>query len=172
MQTTASPITGDQLTHALHALGIRFILPCPNVLPAPTLRPNRLIAELAQSSEARLRLSLVPLFLEHPEYAAAARAIYPRLPVAARLTLACYYTAAYWLQRKHHQQIEDLLGKTSLLPDHFSHELALATTPDPDQNLALLAQRQRELSDLAINWLGTYQHAAQVWLRALTIERA
>ena len=49
--------------------------------------PTRLITKLAQSREAPLRLSLIPLFLEHPEYASRVRNIAKKLDWSARLTL-------------------------------------------------------------------------------------
>ncbi len=62
-------------------------------------RRGRLLKALAQSEEARLRLSLIPLFLEHSEYAAHVQAVARQLDPAARLTLQCYYTAAVWLAK-------------------------------------------------------------------------
>lgn len=41
-----------------------------------------------------MRLSLVPPFLEHPEYASHVRAVAKKLDSSARLTLQCYYSAA------------------------------------------------------------------------------
>ena len=67
MRQTAA--TGDQLASALHALGVNFIMGGHDVKENLHTRPARLLKALAQSDEARLRLSLIPLFLEHPEYA-------------------------------------------------------------------------------------------------------
>jgi hypothetical protein len=56
--------------NALHALGVRFLMGGSKGSDNSLYRqPARLISKLAQSDEARLRLSLIPLFLEHPEYA-------------------------------------------------------------------------------------------------------
>lgn len=151
-----SPIPGEQLTSALNRLNIRFIVDSQSGEEKLSAQPTRLIAALAQSDEARLRLALIPLFLEHPEFALHAPRAADLLSPDARLTLQCYYTAARFLQQ--------LLfpGETSL-PDYFSQELNLSLTQDPMENLRLLAKRHRELSGMQVNWLGTYLHAAQVW---------
>jgi len=115
-------------------------------------RPAQLLKALAQSEEARLRLSLIPLFLEHPEYVAHVQDAARQLEPAARLTLQCYYTAAVWLAKKYH------LSGTPL-PDVFSEELGLNPVEDPEANLQALAKRHKELSGSFVNWLSTYQHA-------------
>ncbi|MCB9112303.1 MAG: hypothetical protein H6634_13750, partial [Anaerolineales bacterium] len=112
----ATTSTGDQLTGALHALGVNFILGGKDTNESLHRHPARLIAALAQSDEARLRLSLIPLFLEHPEYASHVRNISKNLETSAKLTLQCYYSAAVWLQRKYQPN-------TVYLPDYFSKDL-------------------------------------------------
>ena len=123
-------------------------------------RPAQLLKALAQSEEARLRLSLIPLFLEHPEYVAYVQNAARQLDPAARLTLLCYYTAAVWLAKKYH------LNGISL-PDVFSDELGVNLADDPEANLQALAKRHKELSGSFVNWLATYQHAEQVWRKGL-----
>lgn len=154
-------ITGDQLTDALRALDVNFILGGNRKDASPRKQPARLIAALAQSDESRLRLSLIPLFLEHPEFATRVRTVAIRLNPSARLTLQCYYSAAVWLAKKYqpHQ------GKA--LPDYFSKQLNLHPTADPEENLRALAKRHKELSGARVNWLGTYQHAERVWQKGL-----
>lgn len=155
---------GDQLAHALRMLGVNFILGGKDTNESLHKHPSRLIAALAQSDEARLRLSLIPLFLEHPEYASHVRSIAKELVPSARLTLQCYYSAAVWLQRKYHLE-------RHLLPDHFSKELNLTPVDEPEENLRLLAKRHRELSGSFTNWFGTYMHAAQVWRKGLEYQK-
>lgn len=117
--------------------------------------PADLIAALAESDEARLRLSLIPLFLEHPEYETRVRAVAKKLDTSAKLTLQCYYSAAVWISKKHQLNIS--------LPDHFSKDLHLQIAEDPETNLRALANRHAELSGSYVNWLATYQHAEQIW---------
>lgn len=154
--------TGDQLANALHALGVNFLMGGKLVSESLHTHPSRLIAALAQSDEARLRLSLIPLFLEHPEYESRVRAVAKRLDSSALLTLQCYYSAAVWLAKKYQLKIS--------LPDHFSKELNFTPSDDPDENLRTLAKRHKERSGSLTNWLGTYQHAAQVWLKGLELK--
>ncbi|MEW5828050.1 MAG: hypothetical protein AB1846_04100 [Chloroflexota bacterium] len=149
---------------ALKALNVNFILGGQSKDTSLHKRPARLIAALAQSEEARLRLSLIPLFLEHPEFAAHARSVARKLAPPARLTLQCYYSASLWLGQRYQPQ-------RASLPDHFSRELGLQVTNDPETNLSLLAQRHQQLSGAQVNWLGTYQHAAQIWLKSLELHR-
>ena len=92
------------------------------------------------------------------------------LDAPARLTLQCYYSAATWLAEKHRTRLEELIGKKTSLPDLFSRELDLHVTDDPEANLKLLAQRHQQLSGAQVNWLGTYKHAAQVWIKGLELE--
>ena len=162
MRHTAAS-TGEQLANALYALGVHFIR--GGMLTDELLlnQPTRLITELAQSDEARLRLALIPLFLEHPEYASRVRAAAKQLAPTARLTLQCYYSAAVWLAKKY--QLE------TLLPDHFSKDLILMPGDDIDKNLRALAERHAELSGSFVNWLATYQHAEQIWWKSVERRR-
>lgn len=162
--------TGDQLTNALHALGVHFIMGGGSKDESLHKQPARLIAALAESNEARLRLSLIPLFLEHPEFAVHVRAVAENLRAPAQLTLQCYYSASVWLQQLHRPRLDVLIGKKAPLPDHFSRELGMQNTINPEKNLGLLAKRHQVLSGAQVNWLGTYQHAVQVWLNGLELQ--
>lgn len=150
--------TGDQLTNALHALGVNFIMGGKNTDESLQKQPARLIAGLAQSREARLRLSLIPLFLEHPEYATHVRTVAKKLDPPARLTLQCDYSAAVWLKNTQ---------TAHPLPDLFFKDLNLNPVDDPEENLRALAKRHKALSGSFTNWLGTYQRDEQVWRKGL-----
>lgn len=160
-----SSVTGEQLAGALNALGVRFLMGEASKCKALHKQPARLAAALAQSDEARLRLALIPLFLEHPEFSVYARAAADLLKPPARLTLQCYYTAAFCLQR-----IFSAPGKP--LPDLFSADLNLNFGDDPEENLRTLAKRHQELSGAPLDWFGTYQHAAQIWRKSLGFRKA
>lgn len=161
----SSAVTGDQLTDALRALGVNFLMAARKGGDASLHKqPARLIAALAESDDARLRLSLIPLFLEHPEFAAHVRAVAQSLSPIPRLTLQCYYNAAVWLGREYR-------ARGAVLPDYFSAELSLHPTEDSEENLRNLAKRHEELSGARVNWLGTYQHAAQIWFKGLELKR-
>lgn len=152
-----SGITGEKLANALRALGVNFIMAQEGMDSSLQNQPARLIASLAESPESRLRLSLIPLFFEHPEFAAHVREASNTLGPSAKLTLLCYYSAAVWLARKYQPHINSL-------PDLFSVVLKLTPTDDNDENLRLLAIRHEELSGRHVNWHGTYEHAAQRWI--------
>jgi hypothetical protein len=161
-----SSVTSEQLASALHELGIKFVMGgADNSGAALRQNPAELISALAQSKEARLRLSLIPLFLQRPEFSTHVRAAVQNLPGAARLTLQCFYSAAVWLQQKYRESMPNLKGKPqAVLADLFSHDLGLQNGTDPYKNLERLAKRHQELGDEKVNWLGTYQHAWQIWL--------
>ncbi len=167
-----STFTGEQLAGALQALGVKFIMGKSSVDQVLHNHPAHLIAALAESDESRLRLSIIPLFLERPEFAThvlrAANLVHP----TGRLFLQCYYTAAVWLQHKYRLRLDPLIGRKESLPDYFSSELGLQNTGDPTINLQRLAEQHRILSGTQVNWLGTYEHAAQVWIKGLEIQKA
>lgn len=105
--------TGDQLVNAPHALGVNFLMDSKETDESLYKQPTHLLRELAQSDEARLRLSLIPLFLEHPEHASYVCAVAEKLNPLARLTLQCYYSVAIWLAKKHQSGMQ--LCQTSSL---------------------------------------------------------
>lgn len=156
-------VTNDQLVSELWARDVRFILGKKPNHP-PTLPPFDLIVALAENPETRLQLSLIPLFLCHPEFSQYAVEVSIVLDPATRLLLECFYTAAVWIERKYLSQ--------NNLPDLFSSKLGLSPSDDPAINLSALSLRQKELSGLPINWLATYQHAADVWFKDLEFHKA
>lgn len=165
-----TPVHSDDLADALHALGVNFVL---GGTDSPLhFSPARLISALAQSAEARLRLALIPLFLHRPEFAAQARPAAAQLPDPARLTLQCYYTAAMLFQKMHRTQIAEHLGEQAVLPDLFSGDLGLSGEGTASSRLEELAQRHRILSGVVLNWLGTYWHAADIWLKGLVFAKS
>ncbi|MBT3320732.1 MAG: hypothetical protein HN392_00430 [Anaerolineae bacterium] len=148
----------NQLAGALYALGVKFLLGGKDEENSLHTPPSELIAALAQSSEARLRLSLIPLFLEHPEYASYVRKTAKKLEPTARLTLQCYYTVALLLAEKYPEL-------NIILSNYFTNELNLEFTNEPEESLRTLAKRHKELSESHVNWLATYRHAERVWRR-------
>ncbi len=160
---TNTRATPQQLVDALDTLGVHFLrggsgMPC-------RMEPDCLLVALAQSSEARLRLAIIPLMLTRPEFSEHLVAALQQLSPESAVILQCYYTAAYWLQRKYWTRLTTLLNQMSPLPDHFGVMLGVAPDGDPDVALRALAFRQQTLSGRALNWVGTYEHAVQSWLR-------
>ncbi len=162
--TTPLEITDDLLVSELWARDVRFIRGKKPDHP-PLLNPTELIAALAESHDSRVGLSLIPLFLQYPEFAAYAREAAKTIPSPAQFLLQCYYTAAVWLEKK-------FLSRTSSLPDFFSRELGLTPTDNSDENLRALGKRHQELSGEKLNWQGSYEHAADVWLKELELQKA
>lgn len=158
---------GEQLANSLSALGVRFVLGGDSQRATLHQKPARLIAALSASDEARLRLALIPLFLQHPEFSVHTKAAAQRLSLPHRTTLQCYYTAACFLQQHERAKLDALLGKQAPLPDLFSSELGMVCTEDPEVNLRRLAERHTVLSAAQVNWLGTYWHAIRKWLAHL-----
>jgi hypothetical protein len=172
MKQASSP-TGEQLANALQSLGLEFIMNGQKE-PGESLseQPAELIRALAQSQEARLRLSLIPLFLEHPEFSAHVAKVARQLRSNALLTLKCYYSAAVFLQQKYHDPLNRLLGRKNILPDLFSIDLGLEVSANAEDSLKSLAKRHQARSHTHINWLGTYEHAIKVWLKGLELHRS
>lgn len=160
-------MTGAELAVALAALDVPFIAGGSHQPMAAPPQPAVLLASLAASDEARLRLALIPLLLRRPEYGRHATAALRLMAPEGQTCFKCYYTAALLLQKKHRRRLETLLGRLDLLPDLFSTELGVPQQTDPDNALCILAVRQRALTNRSINWLGTYEHGADRLLKFL-----
>ena len=62
-----TPILEDKLVSELWARDVRFLMG-RQFSATPLLPPVNLMAALAQSTNARVRFSLIPFFLRHPEF--------------------------------------------------------------------------------------------------------
>lgn len=154
-------ISEDQLVSELWVRDVRFLM---GQQPAtfPLLTPANLAAALAQSENARVRLSLIPVFLRHPEYSAEAEKADKSLQSqAGQLVLRFYYTAAVILQGKYWERLNNLFSRQTRLPDLFSKVIGVSLNEDHDESLSNLSKRHQILSGHFINWLGTYEHAAE-----------
>jgi hypothetical protein len=169
---TASEFSEDQLVVELWARDVRFLMGNQSTT-IPLLTPASLMASLAQSTNARVRFSLIPLLLRHPEFSAEVKNADGLLSKQTnQYVLRFYYTAAVFLQMKYQQQLSRLLGQQPQLPDLFSNMLGVPPEKDPDLALEQLAKRHQVLSRQFINWLGTYKHAAEVWLKQMELQKA
>ncbi len=166
-------ITNDQLVSELWARDVRFLRGRGNLPPAQLFPATMLIASLAQSADSRVCFSLIPLFLRHPEYSAhvleADKSIRAE---ASRIALRFYYTAAVSLQKKYSARINHIMGAYDPLPDLFSKQLNVHQDEDPDRALANLATQHNAMTGRFVNWIGTYEHAAEVWLRQMELQMA
>lgn len=158
------------LAAELDRLGLRFVTSSAEDAPPFALSTEDLIAALASSKEARLRMALIPLFIAHPEYSRFVSQVSQELVGQAQITLVCYYTAAVLLQRKYAQRLLRLGLEVSDLPDIFGHSLALPLNSSADALLLRLAEQQTQMSGRPINWYGTYEHAMERFIRRLELE--
>ena len=162
--------SGDELIGALNALGVHFLAGGESVVPFPALPPARLLAALAQQTDARLRLAIVAFLLCRPELAHAVPEATAYLIEPALTTLKLFYTAAVLLQQEYAAQLHDLLGQWEPLPGLFSEELQIPPTDNTEARLKRLSERHRALSRLAANWIGTYKYAAERLIKRLEWE--
>ena len=159
--STSIPIPEEQLVSELWARDVRFLMG-RQINPTPLLAPTNLITSLAQSENARVRLSLIPLFLRHPEFSTEAEKADKALSSKfSQNVLRFYYTAAVFLQMKYQERLHKIFGEQNQLPNLFSRKLGLLSDKDSNQNLLELAKRHQIMSGHIINWLGTYEHAAE-----------
>lgn len=166
-------VSNDQLVSELWARDVQFLRGRGILPPAQLLPTAQLIASLAQSADSRVCFSLIPLFLRHPEYSARAMDAYESIPSeASRITLQFYYTAAIFLQKKYRTRINHIIGLQDPLPDLFSKQLNVSQNKDPDRALADLAIQHNAMTGRFVNWHGTYEHAADVWLRQMELQKA
>jgi len=163
-------VTDEILISELWARDVRFLMGEP-LTPQPTLEPVHLIVALAQSHDARLRMALIPLFLRHPEFSKDVIVADERLSPAEQLYLRFYYTAAVLLQKKHRERLMKIFGKQPPLPDLFSEKLGFLPGEDIEESLARLGKHHQTVSGQIINWFGTYEHAAEVWLKQMELQK-
>lgn len=151
--------TDTMLAVTLEQLDVHFVVAPRDKGVEATASPVALLAGLATSEEARMRLALIPLFLRRPQYAAYVTETLRHLTVAQQDLLRCYYTAAQLLQQIHHRELTALYRKSAWLPDMFEDVLNLICEESADVRLQQLADQQSELTGRQLNWYGTYQHA-------------
>ncbi|MBL8090811.1 MAG: hypothetical protein JNJ43_10810 [Anaerolineales bacterium] len=160
-------ITDDDLVSELWAWDVRFLMG-ESFTDTPILSPKIFLQLLAQSPEARIRLSLIPLLLRHPDFANEAEMVDNEiLDPDAKLVFRFYYTASMLLQQMHKEILSRFLGNQMKIPDLFSKKLGINLPQNPHLAIINLSEHHKILSEQKINWLGTYQHATDVWLKQL-----
>lgn len=118
-----------------------------------------------------MRLALIALLLQRPEFSLEASDVLNMLPNAHQPIFKLYFTAACYLQSKYYTQLEELLGHFQKIPDLFSEQLSLTTGESVEKNLQKLALKHKEITNLDINWSGTYEHAVLRIITRLRKER-
>jgi hypothetical protein len=169
--TVTLPISEDQLVSEFWARDVPFLMG-EQTSPEPLHDPAHLIASLAQSDDARVRMALIPLLLRHPEFVDEAAKTDELLSQSKQLYLRFYYTAAVLLQRKYRERLGKVFGEQVQLPDLFSEKLGITLGTDSDETLIRLGKHHQVLSGQKINWLETYEHSAEVWLKEMELQKA
>lgn len=166
--------SNDRLAQELHRRGIRH-LSVGALAPdaqGPFMPATELIQGLAGSNEARLRSALIPLLLRLPKLAGAARLADTQLAGPSQVTLRSFYTAAAILQQQNAARLRQLFGPQAELPDLFSAALGLPATLPLIERLPSLAARHAQLGEPSVDWRGTYEHAAESYLKMAEAEAA
>ena len=153
--------TDQQIIDLLYQNGVSFLTPSPS-LPKelPDFPPKDILLHLAQHPDARMRLSLIPVFLSLPSYARQVNHAVRQTDSDTAITLKVYYAAAALLAQIYRPELEQLHLPTQHLTDHFFTSLGLASSTPEDQLTALSIFYQQH-THRKINWAGTFHHAAQ-----------
>jgi len=150
-------LTDELLVTELYRLGVKHLARLEIVEP-PNITPLELIKGLALSEDARVRGSLILLFLRYPSFHQYALEATRQLPLKAMQTLKLFYQAAYYLQIELEVTLKELLNDWRPLPDLFSHDLGLPTSVESaSEGLSSLGERHCELTGKAYNWTGSYR---------------
>ncbi len=165
-------LSPDAVVAALSELGVDFVMSRRRVSGVRlAARPAALLAGLVQQDEARLRLSLIPLMLCHPEFSSAAPQAIRLIDPSRRIFLKLYYTAAVLLQQEHAERLRSSVGASAPIVDWYSNELGVPARGNPAERLRVLGMKHRRHSGLALNWLGTYEHALERYIKHFEAER-
>jgi len=162
----------DTVAAALAQLDVPWVIRTRKVSGAPLAkRPVALLVSLVEQDEARLRLAIIPLLLRHPAWASLVPEAVRRVSPHRRDVLKLYYTAAVILQQKYAARLAQFLGPLTPLTDWYSRELGIRVRGEPAARLRALARQHRARSGLALNWLGTYEHVAERFVRQLDVSK-
>ena len=164
-------LPANQLIGELNRRGVKFVVGASDPKINNFISTIELLAGLAAHNDARIRLALIPVLLQHPEYGKDVPHALELLNDSRKLTFKLYYTAAHLLQLTYHHQLQDFLGTYQVLPDYFSEELNIPKEGTSQDRLRQLAKSHREITNMSVNWFGTYQHAAKRVLTRMQKER-
>ncbi|MCJ7657865.1 MAG: hypothetical protein MUO67_01810 [Anaerolineales bacterium] len=156
----------------LNRLGVHFLVGDGHSGLVDILEPAALISGLVSQSDSRIRLALIAVLLQRPDFANDAHKALDLLDEPQKLNFKLYYTAAHYLQVAYANQLLDLLGPYHMLPDYYSEELNIEKNKSVKNQLMQLAERHKEITSLPLNWYGTYNFAAQRVITRLNKERA
>jgi hypothetical protein len=159
----------ESLVAELHRLGVRHLARLAPGAAREAISPQALLAGLASSPAARLRSSLILLFLRRPDYSRALPGTLEQLDPAAANILRLYYQAAVYLQDELQAKLRACLPAWQPLPDLLSAELGLAQpkVDEVDRALRSLGDLHARLTDHKANWAGSYRQHISLFLRQL-----
>jgi len=160
----------EALAATLAQFDVHYLRTPTETEPLP-VDPAGLIAVVAKHPSPRVRETLIPLFLRHPEFARYVPDLVAVLPPTASTTLQHWYTAAVYLQQLWWGKLEMYLGNGPLLPDYFGQsewELPAPTEHYGEAGLRVLAEHLR--SKTGDNWLSTYQTVMSLYLNQLKLK--
>lgn len=150
----------DQLVARLRESGVRYLVPTYARLDkSQAMNSLDLIRKLAESSDPRLRHSMIGLFILHSNWTDLAKQLAALLQGAARIELIAHYMAAVYLQRMWRTRLGFYLD-VQLIPDLFSDQLGL---PSPEirfgkTGLRALAKWHAAQTNPVFNHLSSYEH--------------
>jgi hypothetical protein len=150
----------------LAAHGVRHLRtaePWPEVVPP--LSAQALITALAAHPAPRLNEALIPLFIQHPNYAAHVPAVLATLEPKAADTLRHLYTAAVYLQQFWRSTLSIYQGEVPLLPNYFGE--SVYGLPKDDEHFGELNLRrlgEQLESATGYEWLSLYDSVMRLAL--------
>ncbi len=122
--------TWQRIVESLRAHGVRHLSLLEAPSDAPPLPLPELVDEVLRASDPRLRQSLVPLLLTHPDYGPLVRERIDRLPADLADRAKRLYVVAAAAQRMWRSRLEWILGRQPLLAPAYEEDLQV---PDLDQ---------------------------------------
>lgn len=171
VQPDDNAVDTSSLLSELSVRGVRHLRVAEPPAVYTSLSDQTLIAMLAAHPEPRVRESLIPLFLRHPDLGEHVPPLVDTLPTQAANTLQHMYTAAVYLQRFWHSVLKLYLGDFQLLPDYFG-QLTYGLPPPDDRfgESGLRALAAHFAIKTGFDWLSVYTAAIDLLLRQLSLE--
>ena len=159
------------LISQLASRGVRHLRSANATVAATSLNTETLITELARRPEPRLRESLIPLFIRHPEYSVIVKKLVETLEPTASESLAHMYTVAVYLQRFWSGTLGLYLKSLTFLPNYFGvpkFNLPGENEHFGESGLRSLAKLYEEKT--GYNWLSAYQSVIALLLDQFILE--
>ena len=162
------------LVAALRDRGISYLAPSDAVAREVPDSHEQLLRALLHQDDSRLRLAIVPLLLRHPGISASVPDLAANLDDVALLELQTLYMAAVYLQRNWRSRLSIYLDDMTLLPDLFSHQMAL---PPPEDRfgktgLVELADAWQARSQYPFERLQAINNTFELFIGQLKLEKA